>query len=147
MEVGARGHAGKGSRMEVVARVRTLNMRRMVATLDVSNVSGWLKASAFCRVARWVYDVEGGREVHERVVGGGNGASGMQGRARLEVGARARTLNISSMVVTLDVSKLSGWLKASASCRVARWAYDARGTCGPGGESPVGGGDGVSGMQ
>ena len=30
------------------------------------------------------------------------------------------TSNISSMVVTRDVSKLSGWLNASASCRVER---------------------------
>ena len=49
----------------------------------------------------------------------------MQGRARLEVGARARTLNICLMVVTLVVSKLSGWLNADASCRVERRAYDA----------------------
>ena len=29
--------------------------------------------------------------------------------------------------MTLDVSKLSGWLNASASCRVERGAYDVRG--------------------
>ena len=37
------------------------------------------------------------------------------------VGARARadrTLNMRSMSVTLEVSKLSGWLNANASCRV-----------------------------
>eukprot|EP00964_Phaeocystis_antarctica_P027387 scaffold15452_cov29-Phaeocystis_antarctica.AAC.1 len=40
-------------------------------------------------------------------------------------GARAeRTWNIRCMVVTLDVSKLSGWLNADADCRVARRAYD-----------------------
>ena len=54
-------------------------------------------------------------------------------RARLKaVGARARaerTWNMPSMVVTLDVSKLSGWLKAHAPCRVERRACDAgRGT-------------------
>ena len=41
------------------------------------------------------------------------------------VGARARaerTLNIINMFVTLDVSKLSGWLNAYASCRVERRA-------------------------
>ena len=38
-----------------------------------------------------------------------------QGRARAE-----RTINISSMYVTLDVSKLSGWLNADAPCRVKR---------------------------
>ena len=43
------------------------------------------------------------------------------GRARLKaVGARARaerTANMAYMVVTLDVSKLSGWLNAVAFCR------------------------------
>ena len=50
------------------------------------------------------------------------------GRARLKaVGARARaerTLNMDRMVVTLDVSKLSGWLNADAPCRVERRACD-----------------------
>ena len=55
------------------------------------------------------------------------------GRARPKaVGARARaerTLNMLPMVVTLDVSKLSGWLNADAVCRVERRAWDAgRGT-------------------
>ena len=42
-------------------------------------------------------------------------------------GARARaerTQNMLFMVVTLDVSKLSGWLNADAYCRVERWACD-----------------------
>jgi hypothetical protein len=40
---------------------------------------------------------------------------------RLLAGARAeRTLNMYAMVVTLDVSQLSGWLNAVASCRVER---------------------------
>ena len=30
---------------------------------------------------------------------------------------RARTRNMPNMIVTLDVSKLSGWLKAAAPCR------------------------------
>ena len=51
------------------------------------------------------------------------------GTARLKaVGARARakrTWNMLYMVVTLDVSKLSGWLNATASCRVERRACDA----------------------
>ena len=34
------------------------------------------------------------------------------------------------MVVTLDVSKLSGWLNADARCRVERRAYDAEPRCG-----------------
>ena len=36
-----------------------------------------------------------------------------------------RTQNIQNMFVTLDVSKLSGWLNAAAFCRVERRAYDA----------------------
>ena len=51
------------------------------------------------------------------------------GRARLKAwGHRARaerTPNMVCMVVTLDVSKLSGWLNADAYCRVERRAYDA----------------------
>ena len=63
----------------------------------------------------------------------GDGASGTAGKdSRLEVGARARTQNMASMVVTLDVSKLSGWLKSYAPCRVARWAYEAGARCGRG---------------
>ena len=41
-------------------------------------------------------------------------------------GKRAeRTSNMPPMVVTLDVSKLSGWLKAGAPCRVEMGACDA----------------------
>ena len=44
----------------------------------------------------------------------------------LGVRARAeRTQNMPRMVVTLDVSKLSGWLNAVATCRVERRACDA----------------------
>ena len=41
----------------------------------------------------------------------------LAGRARAE-----RTKNMYCMLVTLDVSKLSGWLNAVASCRVEREA-------------------------
>ena len=41
-------------------------------------------------------------------------------------GTRAgRTPNMPYMFVTLDVSKLSGWLNADASCRVETKAYEA----------------------
>ena len=46
--------------------------------------------------------------------------------------------NMKDMSVTLDVSKLSGWLNTDASCRVAKRAYCAGRGCGP-----VDGGDGV----
>ena len=50
------------------------------------------------------------------------------GRARLKaVGGRARakrTENMPYMVLTLDVSKLSGWLNLYAICRVERRAWN-----------------------
>jgi hypothetical protein len=57
---------------------------------------------------------------------------GMHGeKARLKAwGPRARaerTRNMSRMSVTLEVSKLSGWLKALADCRVEGRACDAGG--------------------
>ena len=73
---------------------------------------------------------------------GSVGASGMHGKGPTEGsrGARARaerTWNMYFMVVTLDVSKLSGWLNADApphaTCRVARRANDVGARCGPGG--------------
>ena len=47
-----------------------------------------------------------------------------QGRARAE-----RTLNMSCMSVTLDVSRLSGWLNADARCRVERGSTGGGATC------------------
>ena len=79
----------------------------------------------------WTGRREGGRR--------GGGASRMQGRARLEVGARARTINISSMLVTLDVTKFSGLLNLFAFCRVAGRGIRSGATCRPRGERAVGG--------
>ena len=187
------------------ARVeRTLSIRYIFVTLDVSKLSGWLNLATPCRVERRACDAgsgigPGGREgvawvaamqaactggwpgsrlwgqgtrgahiehpLHIRDAGrveaerlvervrtlpsqkvgmrcgkrcgpGGVRAlcvaatqSACTGRARLKAGgARARaerTQNIDNMVVTLDVSKLSGWLNALASCRVERRACDA----------------------
>ena len=66
-------------------------------------------------------------------------------RARLKAGgvrARAeRTWNMLIMFVTLDVSKLSGWLNTFADCRGEKRAYDAgRGTVRQGVKA-LGGGD------
>ena len=48
-----------------------------------------------------------------------------------EGGERAeRTANMDRMSVTLDVSKLSGWLKANAPCRVERGTIRGVATCG-----------------
>ena len=51
-----------------------------------------------------------------------------EGRALAE-----RTLNISRMSVTLDVSRLSGWLNAHARCRVERGSIGGGATCGQAG--------------
>ena len=61
---------------------------------------------------------------------GSVGASGVHSKGPTEGsrGGRARaerTWNMYFTVVTLDVSKLSGWLNAVAACRVERRAYDA----------------------
>eukprot|EP00964_Phaeocystis_antarctica_P061668 scaffold36871_cov49-Phaeocystis_antarctica.AAC.3 len=50
------------------------------------------------------------------------------------------------MVLTLDVSKLSGWLNADARCRVERRACDVGKRYGPGGMRALGGG-GASGVH
>ena len=51
-----------------------------------------------------------------------------EGRARAE-----RTENIPSMSVTLDVSRLSGWLNADAPCRVEMGTIGGGTTCGQAG--------------
>ena len=61
----------------------------------------------------------------------------------MQIGDRTgveRTLNICCMVVTLEVSKLSGWLNADALCRESRGGHAVRGRRGCG---PADGGDGV----
>jgi len=50
-----------------------------------------------------------------------------EGRARAE-----RTSNMYIMLLTLDVSKLSGWLNADARCRVQREGIDEGAAGGPG---------------
>ena len=52
----------------------------------------------------------------------------VEGRARAE-----RTENIDAMLVTLDVSRLSGWLNAFANCRVERGSIGGGATCGQAG--------------
>ena len=105
-------------------------MARMVVTLDVSKLSGWLNDDADCQVERRAWDA--GRGAAREACGRGVAAtqSACTGRARLKAGggrARAeRTRNMMPMFVTLDVSKLSGWLNTVADCRVERRACDAR---------------------
>ena len=73
------------------AEERTLNMYRIIVTPEVSKLSGWLNAYARCR------ESNGGHTVWEEVqstgrpeVAGDRGARGVQGRARLQIGGRAR---------------------------------------------------------
>eukprot|EP00964_Phaeocystis_antarctica_P153867 scaffold122303_cov48-Phaeocystis_antarctica.AAC.3 len=49
----------------------------------------------------------------------------MQGGLGWRFAARARTKNMRVMSVTLDVSRLSGWLNSLAYCRVTRTAHEA----------------------
>jgi len=107
-------------------------MEYMVVTLEVSKLSGWLKAVASCRVEGRACDAEG-----ERCETGGGRACGVvvarqeacTGMAGLKAwGPRARaerTLNMSLMSVTLEVSMLSGWLKVDAPYRVEGRACNA----------------------
>ena len=60
-----------------------------------------------------------------------------EGRARAE-----RTENMFCMSVTLDVSKLSGWLNADARCRVQSGSIGGGATCG---QKQAGGWGGVVG--
>ena len=91
-------------------------MERMSVTLEVSKLSGWLNADACCRESKAGHTVRGEvRAVRREGSIAGHG--------------KERTLNMACMFVTLDVSKLSGWLNAFACCRVERRACDAgRGT-------------------
>ena len=64
------------------------------------------------------------------------GASRAQGRARLQIGRHAeeRTENIAYILVTLEVSKLSGWLSADACCQESNGGHTVCGvSCGEGG--------------
>eukprot|EP00964_Phaeocystis_antarctica_P057081 scaffold33736_cov50-Phaeocystis_antarctica.AAC.5 len=107
-------------------------MLYMSVTLDVSKLSGWLNADTDCRVERRAYDAERGAV---REAGGRVPAAAHERHARREGpavkaggGYRAcaeRTLNMLYMSVTLDVSKLSGWLNADVRCRGESRVYDA----------------------
>ena len=53
----------------------------------------------------------------------GEGPTGGQGAGH----AAERTLNMKLMPVTLDVSRLSGWLNADAPCRVKKGGHNDAG--------------------
>ena len=82
-------HAGKGPGCEGWWAYRacaecTKNMKPMFVTLDVSKLSGWLNAAAFCRVESRAYDAERGVGRGREGVGRRQRTSGIHGeRARL----------------------------------------------------------------
>ena len=98
-------------------------MDSMVMTLCVSRLSGWLNATACCQVEmKRGHTMRG--EVRAKPGGGRWRATAAQAACtggldcRFGVGHREeRTENMVYMVVTLDVSKLSGWLNDDARCR------------------------------
>ena len=108
---------------------RTRNMYHMLLTLDVLKLSGWLNAYASCPTKKEGIHCRRHAGWEARACGlvAVQGAGVDEGLKRRSSGgwegARAeRTPNMRYMDVTLDVSKLSGWLNAYAYCRVKREA-------------------------
>ena len=96
-------------------------MYAMFVTLDVSRLSGWLNADALCRVKRKLKRDDVRAERRECVSAAAAAHAACRKAPTVEVEGRARaerTENIQPMFVTLDVSRLSGWLNADAPCRV-----------------------------
>eukprot|EP00964_Phaeocystis_antarctica_P059035 scaffold35033_cov54-Phaeocystis_antarctica.AAC.2 len=94
----------------------------MFVTLEVSRLSGWLNALAFCRESKEGRAMQGEVQTGRPEVGGRPRCTRRACRRGLDckLGARhgeARTQNIDPMFVTLEVSRLSGWLNADAPCR------------------------------
>eukprot|EP00964_Phaeocystis_antarctica_P109098 scaffold73594_cov55-Phaeocystis_antarctica.AAC.1 len=96
----------------------------MVVTLEVSKLSGWLNSYACCRESKGGHAVRGEVWAGRREAADDRGASrARKGRLDCRFGAghgEGRTWNILAMVVTLEVSKLSGWLNADAPCRESK---------------------------
>ena len=110
--------------VEVAVRARekrTSNIQNMLVTLDVSKLSGWLNADAYCRVKKKHSnrgDMRAGRACKRRRR---MQRAGKAPAVEAEVRARAeRTANMYPISVTLDVTRLNGWLNAVAVCRVKR---------------------------
>ena len=81
----------------------------MSVTLEVSRLSGWLKATAFCRVAKGGH-IRYGARCGVRACGAEAARKRhSEGRPDSRLGARARaerTSNMPNMFVTLEVSQL-----------------------------------------
>ena len=59
-------------------------------TLEVSKFSGWLNADALCRESKGGHTVRGEVRPGRQEAAGDRGARSVQGRARLQIGGRAR---------------------------------------------------------
>ena len=96
-------------------------MPYMFVTLEVSRLSGWLNADARCRESKEGHAVRGemhGSEGSRRGTTAAHAAYRRGRDCRLRAGlGEERTKNMRYMFVTLEVSRLSGWLNADASCR------------------------------
>ena len=99
---------------EGVGKRRTRNMAPMFVTLEVSKLSGWLKAVANCRVRRG-HTAEGNARVAGRCVAQGEGRTSCARGVRVAHTAqewverwrrRKCTRNMSLMSVTPEVSQL-----------------------------------------
>ena len=134
----ARSVPGRGLGLQM-AEQRTRNTPHISVTREVSQLrSGWLKACAHCRGSQAGHTVRGGLRVRRREVASECGACTVAA-CRGDCGARgtrggaARTANVPYMLVTREVSQLSGWLKAIACCRGSQAGHTVRGgLCGPG---------------
>eukprot|EP00964_Phaeocystis_antarctica_P008443 scaffold4555_cov63-Phaeocystis_antarctica.AAC.2 len=106
-------------------------MDRMFVTLDVSKLSGWLNAFASCRVERRACDAGEVRPGRREGVGWRRRKQRARaGSDSSAVGARVcaeRTVNMPLMSLTLDVSKLSGWLNTLAYCRESKGGHTVQG--------------------
>jgi len=114
-------------------------MAYMVVTLEVSRLSDWLNADAVCRVEKGEA-CDAGRGAGRQAEGceaAAAQAACTRGRPDPRLGGRRaraeRTWNIDCMVVTLEVSRLSGWLNADAVCRVERRGMRCGARCRPAG--------------
>ena len=124
---GATADLGGGEQLGL-EEARTQNMQFMVARRVVSKLSGWLKLCACCGgVASRAHGA--GRAAGREARGGRRRATAVRAACRgwrdctdWGAGQRGRhTWNMWSISVTLDVSKLTGWLKddvAAGDCAV-----------------------------
>ena len=106
----------------------------MSVTRDVSQLSGWLKADAYCRGSQAGHTVQGAgcglgggrRRATEACMQRGEGKAHMTADWGTGHGEQ-RTQNMLPMSVTWEVFQLSGWLKADAYCRGSQAGHTVKG--------------------